>query len=286
VKLRFLALLAAAAPAFAPVPQTPSRIDFQRDVAPIFREHCFGCHGPTQQLSGLRLDRRADAMRGGSQTDIGPGNADGSRLYHRLIGTTFGTRMPPAGPLGADQIAIVKQWIDEGAEWPDAASGEAPVPDIDPAAIRLMATIRGGDRAQVDAQLRDNARMATSRDASGSTPLMAAALAGDAALVRQLLTTGADPNAANAAGATALMWAVPHVDSTRLLLDAGADPNAHSGDRRSPVTIASGIVGAAPVVRLLLEYGADPSQWRAGDPSALREASRANEPETFRLLTP
>ena len=45
--------------------QVPARIDFQRDVQPIFREHCIGCHGPDQQLSGLRLDRRADAMRGG-----------------------------------------------------------------------------------------------------------------------------------------------------------------------------------------------------------------------------
>ena len=35
--------------------QVPARIDFQRDVQPIFREHCIGCHGPDQQLSGLRL---------------------------------------------------------------------------------------------------------------------------------------------------------------------------------------------------------------------------------------
>jgi glucose/arabinose dehydrogenase len=279
-----LALIVAAAPAFAPAPQPPARIDFQRDVEPIFREHCIGCHGPTQQLSGFRLDRRADAMRGGSQTDIGPGNADGSRLYHRLIGTTFGTRMPPAGPLGADQIAIVKQWIDEGAEWPDAASGEAPMPTVDPDAVRLIASIRGGDRSVVDAQLRDQSRLATARGANGSTPLMAAALAGDVASVRQLLSAGADPNASNVAGATALMWAPPHVDVMQLLLDAGADANAHSGDRRSPVVIASGIVGAAPAVKLLLEYGADPSQWRTSDPSPLREASRANEPEIFRLL--
>ena len=89
-----LLLLALAAAGFAAGAQAPAAIDFQRDVQPIFREHCVGCHGPTQQLSGFRLDRRADAMRGGSQSDIGPGNASGSRLYHRLIGTTFGTRMP------------------------------------------------------------------------------------------------------------------------------------------------------------------------------------------------
>ena len=93
----------------------PATVDFQRDVQPIFREHCISCHGPTQQMSGLRLDRRADAMRGGSQSDIGPGNAHGSRLYHRLIGTAFGQQMPPPGPLSDAQIEIIEQWIDEGA---------------------------------------------------------------------------------------------------------------------------------------------------------------------------
>src|SRR5215467_8759433 len=45
--------------------QTPDRVDFQRDVQPIFRQHCYGCHGPTIHENGFRLDRRADAMRGG-----------------------------------------------------------------------------------------------------------------------------------------------------------------------------------------------------------------------------
>src|SRR5262245_65629133 len=106
--------------------QPAGKVDFKRDVQPILKEHCISCHGPEQQMNGFRLDRRADAMRGGSQSDIGPGNAEGSRLYHRLIGTQFGTRMPPTGPLSADQIAIIKSWIDQGAEWPDEFSGEKP----------------------------------------------------------------------------------------------------------------------------------------------------------------
>src|SRR6266852_344690 len=137
--------------------QLPARIDFRRDVQPIFRDHCLSCHGPDQQMNGLRLDRRADAMRGGSQSDIGPGNADGSRLYHRLIGTTFGVQMPPAGPLTADQIGTIKQWIDEGAEWPDEVAEDAPTPAADPDATRLMALIREGDRPAIDDILRKNA---------------------------------------------------------------------------------------------------------------------------------
>ena len=41
------------------------KIDFARDVQPIFRARCVGCHGASAQLSGLRLDRKQDALRGG-----------------------------------------------------------------------------------------------------------------------------------------------------------------------------------------------------------------------------
>jgi glucose/arabinose dehydrogenase/mono/diheme cytochrome c family protein len=262
----------------------PAVIDFQRDVQPIFREHCVSCHGPTQQFGGLRLDRRADALRGGSQTDIGPGNAGGSRLYHRLIGTAFGQQMPPPGPLTPEQTEIIRQWIDEGAVWPDAASGETPPPPIDPDAIRLMRAIRNGDRAGIDAHLRGQPRVAMSRGAGGATPLMAAALIGDAALVKRLLDAGADPDAGNSAGATALMWAAPDRETMRVLLDAGADPNARSEDRRSALLITSGSVGGASALRLLLEYGADPSSWRTADISPLREAARVDDAEMFGAL--
>ena len=106
---------------------------------------------------------------------------------------------------------------------------------------------------------------------------MTAALYGDAALVTRLLAAGADPNARNSAGATALMWAAPDVAKMRALLDAGADVNAHSDDRRSPLVITTDIVGAAPALRLLLEYGADASPWQASDPSPLREAARVDD---------
>jgi hypothetical protein len=61
-------------------------------------------------MNGFRLDRRRDAMRGGTIAVIGPGNSDGSRLYHRLIGNTYGPQMPPTGALGAEQIRIIKDW--------------------------------------------------------------------------------------------------------------------------------------------------------------------------------
>src|SRR5262245_12748892 len=213
--------------------QPPARVDFRRDVQPILSEHCYSCHGPEQQMNGFRLDRRADAMRGGSQSDIGPGNAEGSRLYHRLIGTQFGTRMPPTGPLSADQIAIIKSWIDQGAEWPDEFSGEKPSLPVDRDTQRLLIQIRAGDRAAVDRSLADNPKLARLRGEGGSTPMMMAALYGDVSLMKQLLAAGADPNSANFAGATALMWALPDVEKMRMLLDAGADVNARTDENRS-----------------------------------------------------
>ena len=60
-------------------------IDFGRDVQPLFKAHCHECHGPKQQKNGFRLNRRRDALRGGTITMIGPGNSGASRLDLRPV---------------------------------------------------------------------------------------------------------------------------------------------------------------------------------------------------------
>ena len=63
-------------------------VDYERDVQPILAANCFGCHGPRQQQSGLRLDLRQNALRGGDYgVVIVPGNAADSKLIKRLIGS-------------------------------------------------------------------------------------------------------------------------------------------------------------------------------------------------------
>ncbi len=52
------------------------------------------------------------------------------------------------------------------------------------------------------------------------------------------------------------------------------------------LSITAGIVGAVPALKLLLDYGADPTPWRATDPSPLREAARVGDADMFRLLLP
>src|SRR5215510_9195375 len=110
IRFRIGVLVAVLAVLDAPLlnSQSSDPLDYKRDVQPILRDNCYGCHGPDQQMNGFRLDRRADALRGGSQTVIGPGNADGSKFYHRLVDTTVGARMPPTKPLQPDQIRILK----------------------------------------------------------------------------------------------------------------------------------------------------------------------------------
>ena len=263
----------------------PARtVDYQRDIQPVLQANCYGCHGPDQQMNGFRLDRRADALRGGSQTVIGPGNADGSKLYHRLVDTTAGSRMPPSGPLPTEQVRLLKAWIDEGVQWPDALSGEIAQAPVDPESEALAQAIRRGDRDAVARALTASSRAITGRTTGGSTPLLCAALYGDAALVSRLLKAGADVTPANAAGATALMWAIPRTDIMQLLIDAGADVNARSQDGRTPLLIAAGIVGAAPAVRLLRESGARPAAAVSGDLAPLREAARVDDPDIFQAL--
>src|SRR6476619_5749178 len=93
----------------------PAMVEFVRDVQPLFKAHCIGCHGPKQQKNGFRLDRRRDALRGGVANQIAPGNSSASHLYFRLLGERHDVQMPPDGPLSAEQINVIKAWIDQGA---------------------------------------------------------------------------------------------------------------------------------------------------------------------------
>ena len=260
--------------------QVPAKVDFARDVQLIFKAHCIACHGPSQQMNRLRLDRRSDAMRGGTIAVIGPGNADGSRLYLRLIGDRFGLQMPPTGALSAEQIKIIKTWIDQGAEWPDQLSGEAAPAPLDPKARLILDALRNGDGQTF--------RKLVARGPGGATPLMYAALYGSAADVRLLLEKGADPKLHNNAGATALMWAVDDPEKVRLLLEHGADAKARSEEGRVPLVIAAGRYGSSPVLKLLLDYGADPNGKSPastfGTATPLGEAAYAGDEAAFRML--
>ncbi|MDX1981240.1 MAG: PSD1 and planctomycete cytochrome C domain-containing protein [Bryobacteraceae bacterium] len=124
--MRLLLLLAPLA-AFALPP------DYDRDVRPLLAKRCYACHGEKLQASKLRLDRRASVMKGGESgvPAIEPGHSARSLLIRYVTGADPKLVMPPAGPrLTADEIALLKEWIDAGAVWPGEAeaAGEAAKP--------------------------------------------------------------------------------------------------------------------------------------------------------------
>ena len=263
------------------------KVDFIHEIQPLFRAHCTGCHGPKQQQNGFRLDRRRDAFRGGVANQIAPGNSEASHLYFRLIGSHGHLQMPPDGPLSPEQIKLIKAWIDQGAVWPDEASGEVPAPPADPMATRFMEVLRDGDRAAFRKLLKEEPSAANRKGPNGSTPLMYATLYGDAESVRLLLEAEADPNIRNEARATALMWAMDDLDKSRLLIRSGADVNARSDDGRTPLLIATARPGSYDVVKLLLDHKANPSQMvntYRGPMTPLRLAAEAGDEEMLRLL--
>ena len=273
----------------AQVPEkaVPEKVDFRRDVLPLFRQHCYECHGPTKQKRAYRLDRRSVAMRGPTPVIV-PGNSTTSRLYHRVLSKSdeFGNPMPPSGPMKADEIAVIKAWIDQGAEWPDELAGEVDLPPVDPEAVALIEVLRSGDRASFLKRVTEKPELLNARGPNGATPFMFAVLYSDAKTLGRLVELGADPKKASDANITPLMWAAFDLEKIRLLVKHGADVNARSDDGRSVLFIAAGRAGAAPVVKFLLDQGANPNpnEGLGTSSSPLVEAALVGEAETMRLL--
>src|SRR5689334_4100057 len=123
------ALLSALLLAAALQGQEPPKVDFVRDIQPIFKASCFECHGPQKQKGQFRLDSKAHAMKGGiAGKAILPGKGAESPLVQLLLVSDAEERMPrKAKPLAKAQIDLIRAWIDQGAVWPDAASVDAKV---------------------------------------------------------------------------------------------------------------------------------------------------------------
>src|SRR5438552_15523714 len=102
-------------------PAATVRAEFQRDIYPILSKNCTACHGASLQKNGLRLDNSAAARSGGYRGPaIKPGDSDGSLVIQMVGGLVPGLIMPPAGrTLSAEQVGLLRAWIDQGAIWPD-----------------------------------------------------------------------------------------------------------------------------------------------------------------------
>jgi mono/diheme cytochrome c family protein len=96
-------------------------VDFTQDVAPIFQAHCIQCHGPEKQKSGLRLDSALGIEHGGDEgLVLLAGQPDESRLFQMISGAHETLQMPPKGDrLSEESVAVIRQWIAEGADMPE-----------------------------------------------------------------------------------------------------------------------------------------------------------------------
>jgi ankyrin repeat protein len=260
-----------------------AEVDFEKDVKPIFREKCYSCHGPAQQMGGLRMDQKATVLSGGrGRPDLVPGAIERSSVYLRVAGTTQGPRMPLTGPLSDEEIATIKKWIEEGAPWPDEPSLPSDW-QPDSRVTPLFEQIRKGNFKAVRDAVTANPELLRARDPKGDTLLLRTALYGKAEDVQWLLSKGADPNVANVAGGTPLMWAVEDVAKVRALLNVGADPNAHTQNGRTALMIATDQKRVAPVLKALIEKGAK-SDPEAGQVDPLVAVSANGDLESMKLL--
>lgn len=96
-----------------------AQVSFIQDVAPIFKENCFGCHGSKNPKGKLDMTKLEALRKGGTKDDpVVPGKPDESHLVD-VLKATDASRMPPketGNPLTADKIAIIERWIAQGAK--------------------------------------------------------------------------------------------------------------------------------------------------------------------------
>ena len=102
-------------------PASAKKIDFKKDIQPIFAKSCMDCHDSGTGMGGFRLEKREEALKGGdSGKAILPGKSDKSSLIHYVAQLVKDLEMPPKGsgdPLSKDQIGLLRAWIDQGAKW-------------------------------------------------------------------------------------------------------------------------------------------------------------------------
>jgi cytochrome c553 len=112
--MKAILLLVACAPAFAAPAYEAARA--------ILESRCAACHGQAQ-TSGLDIRQRETILKGGKRGPaVIPGKADESLLY-KVVAHVGDLQMPPAKPLTAEEVAVIRAWINEGAVWEGPAIG-------------------------------------------------------------------------------------------------------------------------------------------------------------------
>ncbi len=263
----------------------PTQVNYDTQIRPILAQHCYSCHGPEAQQSGLRLDLRQNAMRGGDYGPvITPGDSAESKLIKRVVNGDGGVQMPPTGPLSEEEISLLRMWIDQGADFRTEIRPEPAPRPIDPKVAAIIDAVRTRNRATLERLIAAEPRLASSADAAGSTPLHHAAGFGTLDSLTFLLDHGADVNAKNRRGSTPLFWALHDEAKVRLLVARGAAVKIKQVEGRSPVYQAALLGNGYSVLRFLLENGGGPNVATLNGLTPLGGAALRGDVEAMRLL--
>ncbi len=110
---------------------TPEKIDFSRDVRPILNTNCLPCHGGVKKSGKVSFLYREEALAKGKsgKPTVVPSDPDASEMLVRILSDDPDEVMPQpkhGPPLKAEEVALIRQWIEEGAEWNNHWSFEKP----------------------------------------------------------------------------------------------------------------------------------------------------------------
>ena len=144
--------------------------------------------------------------------------------------------------------------------------------------------IRANDLAKLDALLKSGADPNVADPRGGATPLMWAAAIGSTEAMTRLLDAGAQVNAVNSTGATALMWAATDIGKVKLLLGRGADAKVTSQRGRTALFNAARSDRSAAIVKMLIDAGSDIKAVDGFKQSVLHAATLGNDTESIRHI--
>ena len=94
------------------------KVEFWKDVYPIFENNCLPCHGPQKQLANFRVDHREGFFESKDRPPLViPGQSSISPLIAIVSGTKKDMPMADRHKLSGQDVELLKVWIDSGAEW-------------------------------------------------------------------------------------------------------------------------------------------------------------------------
>lgn len=122
-------------------------VDFSHQIVPILREHCAECHAGDKKKGGFSFNDRKSLLEGGEDgAVVESGKSAESAMIKAILSSDPDEQMPPKGKrVPQEQIALLKQWVDEGLAWEEGFAFKKPAyePPLKPRMPVLPAVVEG-----------------------------------------------------------------------------------------------------------------------------------------------